>query len=196
MAEIEDPTPLTGGAPDKAQVSELCTQCGLCCMGAIHNAAVLDEDEVAAAREIGLPVLDRPGRPLFALPCPKLEGTRCTIFGRRPRVCGRYRCQLLRDVDAGEMSVDTALGHVEQAKTMLAQVRSAMPAGMTLNEARTLLRDAAPSAPSFDGLAKPKLLKLKLLETALHLYLDRHFRHEEENRAVDVQPMQPDLRED
>ena len=32
---------------DSAQASNLCTRCGLCCMGVIHNAAVLDDDEIA-----------------------------------------------------------------------------------------------------------------------------------------------------
>ena len=88
MAEPDSPSPLTSNAADCAQASELCTQCGLCCMGAIHGRAVLFEDELQPARDIGLPVLDDAERPLFALPCPKLAGTSCTIFGKRPRVCG------------------------------------------------------------------------------------------------------------
>src|SRR5687768_6111130 len=34
---------------DRMRGSELCTQCGLCCTGALHDRAVLDEDELGTA---------------------------------------------------------------------------------------------------------------------------------------------------
>ena len=34
--------------------SQLCTQCGLCCTGALHHFAVLEPDELEFARELGL----------------------------------------------------------------------------------------------------------------------------------------------
>lgn len=170
--------------------SSLCTRCGLCCMGVIHNNAVLDEDEIASATALGLSVKHE-GRPLFALPCPRLAGTLCSVYSQRPRVCGRYRCRLLRKVEAAEMTPNAALGHVEHAKSMAAQVREAMPPGMTLTDARTLLRDDLPKPASFAGMTDSGVLKLKLLVTALHLYLDRHIRHEDENRVLDMLPTRP-----
>src|SRR5688572_4233724 len=68
----------SGTEPDSSLGSALCTQCGLCCTGALHDAAVLDPDEIADARALGLPVLDAE-KPKFALPCPRLDGTVCTI---------------------------------------------------------------------------------------------------------------------
>jgi hypothetical protein len=52
-------------------------------MGAIHGRAVLTEEEVGPARAIGLPVIEGSEDRVFALPCPKLSGTICTIFGER-----------------------------------------------------------------------------------------------------------------
>ena len=89
MAEEQIPTPLKGQAEDVAQASSLCVDCGLCCNGSLHDAAALDEDEVDAARAVGLDVLRNLDKTGFAFPCPKLDDTRCTIFGQRPRVCGR-----------------------------------------------------------------------------------------------------------
>ena len=149
MAEPETPTPLVDGTRDAAQAPSLCTRCGLCCTGAIYTSAVLDEDEVAPARAIGLPVLDRPGRPAFALGCPKLEGTICSIFGHRPRVCGRFRCQLLIDFEEGRKSQNEAKAHVREAWRLLGQARA-----------------SGPAADPATGVHK----------LALQLYLDRHFR--------------------
>src|SRR5688500_2967630 len=94
MADDPKTSAAPGTAPDSSLGSALCTQCGLCCTGALHKAAVLDPDEIADARALGLPILDRE-KPGFALPCPRLDGTVCTIYASRPRVCGRYKCQLL-----------------------------------------------------------------------------------------------------
>ncbi len=84
----------------------LCTSCGLCCAGALHDTAALDEDEQDAARALGLPLAGDD----FALPCPRLAGTRCTVLAERPRVCGRYRCGLLQEVEAGVRRQENFLG--------------------------------------------------------------------------------------
>ena len=158
MADSEKPTPLIEGAGDAAQAASLCTRCGLCCSGAIYSSAVLDEDEVGPARDIGLPVLDRPGRPAFALGCPKLAGTQCSIFGHRPRVCGRFRCQLLIDLEEGRTSQGKTLVKVREARRLLAKARE----------------NNSPASP-------PDVHKL-----ALQLYLDRHFRKASDTKSFET----------
>ena len=130
MSVVVDPvnTATASDVPDSALGSELCTQCGLCCTGALHNAAVLDPDEVAAATELRLPVLDGE-KPLFSLPCPKLVGACSSIYGNRPRVSGRYRCQILQDLEASETSFNEAVGRVGTAKGLVEQVQAVMPPG-------------------------------------------------------------------
>lgn len=164
MAESEKPTPLIEDAMDSAQAPSLCTQCGLCCSGAIYSRAVLDEDEVAPARAIGLPVLDLPGRPAFALGCPKLVGTQCSIFGHRPRVCGRFRCQLLIDFEEGRASHSEALAHVQEAQRLLGETR-----------------EGDPAAESPLGVHK----------LALQLYLDRHFRKASDTMSFETSSEEP-----
>jgi hypothetical protein len=184
MAVDADPTSATSSAaPDTSLGSALCTQCGLCCTGALHNAAVLDPDEIAAARALNLPVLDTE-KPKFALPCPRLDGTLCTIYGNRPRVCGRYKCQLLQDLEAGAVGLDDALGKVGIAKALRREAEAAMPPGMTLPQARKLahtsLADRANVATAGED------MQLVLRTAALNLYLDRHFRNSRDGRAYDV----------
>lgn len=156
--------------------------------GAIHLRAVLGVDEVAAARGIGLPVLDRPDRPAFALPCPKLSGTACTIFGQRPRVCSRYQCQLLRDFQSGDVSLEAAEKKVAYAKALIAAITRVLPPTMSLPEARTLVdAEVKPSAP----MAQRDLQELRLRVTALELYLDKNFRASRDGRALDMKELVP-----
>lgn len=163
--------------------SALCTECGLCCAGALHKAAVLDADEIADARALGLPVLERE-KPGFALPCPRLAGTFCTIYESRPRVCSRYKCQLLQNLEAGAIELDEALDKVSTAKSLRRQVEAVMPEGMTLPQARELGR--ASMVAGADDATAPGDKRLVLQTAALELYLDKHFRNERDGRAFDL----------
>lgn len=182
MAESESPSPLVGDATDVAQAPDLCTQCGLCCMGAIHRSAVLEEDEVDAARVIGLDILGTPGRPLFALPCPKLQGASCTIFGQRPRVCPRYKCQVLHDYTEGTINFGEAEARVGFARRLFEDLRSVLPKGMTVGEARSLAHPSSVPPNSEPDLSP----KARLGSIALQVYLDKYFRLDKELRAIDM----------
>ena len=177
MSDPQSPSPLVEDAPDCAQASHLCTQCGLCCNGAIHNAAVLGEDEVEAAASVGLPVLARQKGPAFALPCPALDDAKCTIFGRRPRVCSRYACQLLVDYQDRQITFEQASLHVRYARGLLANVLKVLPPKMSVTDARLLVGSSELSTAK-------DLYELRLLMTALELYLDKHFRKPKEGKAV------------
>lgn len=170
---------------DRLRGSELCTRCGLCCTGALHDTAKLDADEVVGATALGLPVVDRES-PCFALPCPKLEGTLCGIYGNRPRVCGRYRCGLLQKLEAGDVSFEAAAAKVDSAQGLVARVRDLAPPGMTLPHARAL------------ALAEPKggetaQMHLRLAATAMVMYIDRNFRNEREGPLVRLTSVEPAL---
>lgn len=177
MADPESPSPLADGAADIAQASDLCMSCGMCCNGLLHNAAVLDADEVAAAAAIGLAVLDRPGRPGFALPCTKLEGTVCTIYGHRPRVCSGFRCQVLIDLENGRHSFDQAAQRVATARQLLAEVVADMPATASAQEVKTMVRTAISGSGRHAD---------RLRVTALTFYLDKHFRKAKESKMLEM----------
>jgi hypothetical protein len=182
MADSKPPVANTHSSDSSGLGSMLCTRCGLCCMGVIHQAATLDEDEISAAQELGLPVLDR-ADPGFALPCPRLAGTVCTIYEQRPRVCGRYLCQLLQDLESGKIGFDESLTIVASARAQLAKLRLAMPATMSVRAAVNLAKGA--QSPPHD-LSERELTELKLQATALELYLDKHFRNERDGRSLDL----------
>ncbi len=178
MAVVEPTT-----RDDRVRGSELCTRCGLCCTGALHNAAKLDEDEISAATALGLPILER-AKPGFALPCPRLAGTVCTIYGNRPRVCGRYRCGLLQQLEAGEVNFKAALAKVETAQELIDRLRKLMTRGMTLPDARALALEDATGG-------EPDVMQLRLAATAMVVYIDRNFRNDREGTFVRLAAIEP-----
>ena len=99
-----------------SDAGSLCVSCGLCCDGTLFNRAKTSFEEAPRVRSHGLEVY--PDETHFALPCPRLDGTACTIYADRFRVCRTFRCKLLRGVDAGEISLDRATALVAEAKRL------------------------------------------------------------------------------
>lgn len=177
-------------AADLSIGSQLCIQCGLCCTGALHNFAVLDEDEIEFARSLGL-TLRTEGRPGFTLPCHYLNGCSCSIYASRPRVCGRYACQLLDGVRDGEVAMPTAIKHVRTAKRMYEDVLTMLPPGTSFPQGRQLLVHAPDPGQSDQDRAGEMRLRLAL--TALCLYLDKHFKNSRESRLLTMTPADEEL---
>ena len=168
---------------DMSVGSKLCTQCGLCCTGALHNHASLESDELGFAESLGLEVM--PGeKPRFALPCPRLTGTLCSIYQSRPQVCSRYKCQLLQDVESGKTGFGTAVETIQHAKTLINDIERQLPAGTKLPEAR--IRYLTEKGQSEAG---PDYMPLRLALTVLCLYIDRHFKGDRETNFMAVEPM-------
>ena len=142
----------------------LCTSCGLCCTGALHRDALLYPDEVDSARAQGIEIIDG-DRPAFALPCPKLVGTSCSIFATRPRVCGGYKCQLLLDLEGGRTTLDNALATVETALDLV---------------------ERAWTSASAAGDSELAASHLRLNRTARALYLDKHFMNSTDRKILEM----------
>jgi Fe-S-cluster containining protein len=177
MPDEQVPTPLTGQAEDVAQASELCVGCGLCCNGSLHDAAALDQDEVEAATATGLNVLQHMGKTGFAFPCPKLDDTRCTIFGQRPRVCSRFMCKVLVDLREDKLTFDEALDHVREARRLYAEMLAIKPDYLTLRDVTVMVRN---------NLATPGLRPVLEKGQDLQRYLDAHFRKPNDQKMIDA----------
>jgi Fe-S-cluster containining protein len=173
-------------ATDFSVGSQLCTRCGLCCTGALHNFAVLEPEEIPFARELGL-TLRTEGRPGFALPCPYLKDCSCSIYASRPKVCERYMCQLLDDVREGKTALQTALELVEVAKQLYADVQALLTANTTFPEARLLLKQALDPDQSDEQRSTEMHLRLAL--ATLCVYLDKHFKHWRESKLLTMTPI-------
>ena len=179
-------------APDIALGSTLCTACGLCCTGALHNFAVLEPEEIDFARGIGL-TLRTEGRPGFALPCPYLQNSSCTIYADRPKVCARYKCGLLDRFEAGEVTLAAAIAIVGDAKELVDRVQAVMPEGMTIPAARALC-DAPPTTAGDAG-ERASGMRMRLVITALNLFLDKNFKNTREGKFLSLETVEarPDM---
>jgi len=177
LSPMADAQPIP--SPQAAEMSigsQLCTKCGLCCAGALHDNASAKPHEFESLRKRGMQVVM--GEELrFALPCPHLKGTSCGIYDDRPHVCSRYRCQLLRDVEAGTADLPDALLKVREARRLHDAVQQLMPAGMSLPQARSIPRNPQYGRENVDPELYPALF---LHVLALMRYVDQHFRHSDE----------------
>ncbi len=175
MAEAEKPSPLNGGAADIAQASQLCVDCGLCCTGVIHDAGVLDADEVAPAGELGLALLPESVRAGWSFPCPALQGTLCGIFGRRPRCCSRYRCQVLVELMDGNLAFDEAAARTRHAMQLYADMLAARPDYLSIYDTKVMAKN---------GLFTPALREVVEKAMVLQRYVDRYFRKPNEEKLL------------
>lgn len=162
--------------------TRLCTACGICCTGSLHDQAKIRADEVPACQALGMTIVRRDTDSFtgFKLPCPRLEGSICSVYEVRPSPCHSYRCQLLRDVQAGERTLVDALPRVATARRLLTEVYEVLPQGDTIPDARERLT----SQP----LASPAEAQLRLRAAALSIYLDRFFRHHGEGKIMVALP--------
>lgn len=102
-------------------LSTLCTQCGLCCAGALFDFLPLTAEEAARMKKLGARTERRPdGRQALLLRCSVLSGTRCGAYDARPQRCREYVCELGKAVVREERPLEAALAIVAEAKRQLA----------------------------------------------------------------------------
>lgn len=102
----------------------LCVECGLCCQGTMFGMVRLREaDDIEEVRATGLQIEENDGFYEFPLPCPLQEGTCCTIYEKRPFVCGAFECQLLVSQKLGYVTREEAGRTVAEGKELIGTVR-------------------------------------------------------------------------
>lgn len=152
------------GSDGQGDATRLCVSCGICCTGLLHRIALLKPEEVPIARRLGLE-LDDTAKPSFKLPCHRFDGC-CTVYEDRPRSCQRFRCALLRKLDAGEVNLENGLQTVAEAHRLTRQAQS------ELTTEEFICRFQAVACNSEAAHETPVRL---LGFTALARFLDKHF---------------------
>jgi uncharacterized protein len=120
----------------------LCTQCALCCDGTLlGDVELTGATEAARLQILGLEVDEEElGGELLPLPCAGLCGTQCRIYAHRPASCRQFECRLLRDAQAGVITVPQALTRIEHTKVQVGHVEELLaslekrPPGLPLRE--------------------------------------------------------------
>jgi hypothetical protein len=118
-----------------SQASILCRSCGLCCTGHLFIWARLRPSELDPAEELGMHVFrSDPTQRGFSQPCPLWQGE-CTVYDspHYPRVCRAYHCKLLKELVAETVSLSGALAAVEQARGMIRDLETHLPASSQPN---------------------------------------------------------------
>jgi uncharacterized protein len=111
-------------------VSRLCLRCGLCCDGSIftHIAPRGDELAMLAAQGTKIHVITRrDGSCVIGLPCPALEGTRCSAYEGRPQGCRDFVCATASQLADDRLSEAEAAAVVDEATRRIAAVAEALP---------------------------------------------------------------------
>jgi hypothetical protein len=123
---VQPPQPLAAQPTlDPARAVEaLCPACALCCDGALFRDVELQAgDDAGELRRLGLPLASRGGTTRLRQPCAALEGCRCRLYEQRPGLCRQFDCALLKAVQAGRLSVERALRHIQQTRRLADRVR-------------------------------------------------------------------------
>jgi uncharacterized protein len=161
--------------------TDLCRSCGLCCNGILFDFVPVEDHESARLQQLGLAI--RPaqdGALRFDHPCPKFCGD-CSIYAERPESCKKFRCELLKKMDAGQVSFTAARQLVEQAKVMIAAIRPLFGN----RPSRLLPMDWTRIFDSWqsnrDGHSDSRLV-LEL--TRLQRFLDLHFRSNDQRKML------------
>jgi hypothetical protein len=115
---------------NEPNANALCRSCGLCCNGGLFAWVKLRPAELNPIEELGVKVFrSDPNQRGFSQPCPLWKGE-CTIYNsaQYPHACRAYNCKLLKEVIAEKISLPHALIVVKQAKGMIHEVESLLPA--------------------------------------------------------------------
>ena len=94
---------------------DLCGSCGMCCDGTLFPYFEIKDDELPLFSQTSS--LSPSHNPLIPQPCEHFEScVGCKIYEKRPQVCNNYKCPVLLKFEAGELSFDDALGHINSVK--------------------------------------------------------------------------------
>jgi Fe-S-cluster containining protein len=106
-------------------VESLCPNCGMCCDSTLFADVELRAgDDPKQLKKLGLTVKPKgQGKLAFAQPCACFDGKLCGIYADRPKRCRLFECGVLKRVQAGEMTVTTALKKITEAKKRAERVR-------------------------------------------------------------------------
>jgi len=149
----------------EAQLAEICLKCGMCCDGTLFNkGALLDETDKNNAQDLFLETVIEPdGKYFFKQPCLYFNQC-CTIYDKiRPKVCGTFFCNPLKEVQQGKLNIEKAKEIITKALEYRSEVLALSSQKMDYkNYTIRQLRDEILPHPS-DKIKENKDLWLKMI---------------------------------
>ena len=135
--------PLREGAGMEDLKSSLCLACGMCCDGNLFAFVAVTSDDAKVFKQAGVEVSDHSGRLRVPQRCGALDGCRCRVYEKRPFVCRKFDCLLVRALSDKELPLEDALGVVQEAKQQLSRLEALLPRAHAGEPAGPLRRAAA-----------------------------------------------------
>ncbi len=152
----------------------LCVACGLCCDGTLFNRAKTSPAEAPRVRSFGVEVYASETH--FVLPCPRLDGTACTIYAERFTVCRTFRCALLKKVESGEVDRSRADALVAEAKRLRGAATARYSAAGNATARGQRILETADWASRADPVDRAGAAQTYLALAALERFVQNHFR--------------------
>lgn len=150
-----------------AELSALCSACGLCCDGTMfHHVELRDGEELAPEARRRLRMV--PDSRRFLQPCSARSHAGCDVYTSRPKVCRTYRCSLLRAHEEEGGDFQARLDKVTRARALADRLRAL---AATPGEANWLFDDLATLLERDLGTV-PDELKLDVAELGMRLQRD------------------------
>lgn len=161
--------------PKVKNEQELCVSCGFCCDNTLFHVASLDEDESIPVK---LKKQELEGDYFFKLPCPYFD-CKCTIYDQsKPKICSAFKCELIREMNKENVSLEEAKLIVENVKTerdqILKEYQKLTGESISFRDLHTKLN----SDDAIDESSDKKLLKLRT--TLLDIQIMKNFKTEKE----------------
>jgi Fe-S-cluster containining protein len=106
-------------------IDQLCPNCGLCCDSTLFaDVELRRSDDPERLQQLGFTLFKKSRlKTAFAQPCVCFDGKLCRIYAERPKRCRLFECGLLKRLQAGEMTAETALKKIGEAKRQAEEVR-------------------------------------------------------------------------
>jgi hypothetical protein len=163
-----------------AAEDSICIGCGFCCDGTLHGRTTVRPDDEKNVIAAGLEIDEQDQKRFFRQPCPHFSCGTCSVYSVRPQVCRRYRCSLLKSLEAGAIDQREARERIAKAKELVAAVKSLDPTAVTPS-ARTALAKRLREELGRTLGSDREVTASKLLATAaLEHFLNRWFLAKEE----------------
>ena len=109
--------------PDADLITRLCSNCGMCCNGALFaDVRVTAGDEAGRLRRLGIELRGRT-RLRMSQPCPCFDGKFCGIYTGRPVRCAQFECGVLKRVRSGKLSESVGQHRIAKARAKAERVR-------------------------------------------------------------------------
>jgi Fe-S-cluster containining protein len=105
-------------------ISQLCSNCGLCCNGVLFADVGLQKgDDAGRLIDLGMSLKKKGMKRVFVQPCRCFDGKLCQIYADRPKRCATFECGLLKRVQSGAMTAPAALKRIADSKRRVEKVR-------------------------------------------------------------------------